>query len=320
MPHCPPEIWGDIIGHLVLNSDFKSLKTAALICRSAKPLAQAELFRTCTLDVTDRMRVEQFANLIHENSAITSYVRHLRIKAPSGSGVSTWCLFSIGLDVFSSLSDVTQLSLSGCNLWDIGEFEAQTSGLFSSLLSVKSLSIRTCGFKAYTALWTLVTCFRSSLQYLEIHNIYGFYTAPPEIIYASAILQEFLGQSSPYFLSSIVCLTLSDIIMQDFVPWLTRSSIADQTRVLRLKWKYDKDIEATSSLLRACKSLEYLTIDMSRQIDFAGKHQSHHCFEHSNLALNSVKTSGLTTRAVFTLREFVSPVFIKLCGQSYSPS
>jgi hypothetical protein len=267
MQRCPPEIWSRIIDNMRDHwsyLEYRSIGNIALVCRSMTPIAQAELFRHICLHA-NKPCVEKFAETVHHNSRLLSYIYHLEVAhGEKGEDISQWLSYPAGLQahLFASFSNITRLSLLGIKLSKI-ETEAQITCIFLNFTSLQSLTVDRCQFFKVAHIYTLLSCFRFSLRHLDMSHA-SFTNDQKSVV--SAPQPDTLGllAASPYDFSN-TSLELSSLEMRGDTrylwTWLLRSGTAKRMSHLDIQPRKE-DIDALIALSGTFEGLTSLQLDM----------------------------------------------------------
>jgi hypothetical protein len=267
MQRCPVEIWTKIIDNMRdywSYLDYHAIGNIALVSRSMTPIAQAELFRHICLHA-NKACVERFVETAHHNSRLLSYIHHLEVAhGEKGEDISQWLSYPDALQahLFASFSNITQLSLLGIKLSKI-ETEAQITCIFLNFTSIQSLTVDRCQFFKVAHIYTLLSCFRSSIRHLDMSHA-SFTNGQNSVV--SAPQPDTLGllTASPYDFSN-TSLELSSLEMRGdtryLSTWLLHSGTAKRISHLDIQPRKE-DIDALVALSYSFEGLTSLQLDM----------------------------------------------------------
>jgi hypothetical protein len=285
---CPLEIWEQILGHLVLESEnHASLKATSLISRAFVPIAQALHFRTISLhspDVGERL----FA-LLKSKPTLATYVRHLDLSLneqhliSDEPGIWQWLSSRQGLELASLLGHVPTLSSEYLLWFDTPlKMSSVTEEVVSAFRSVRSLIIN-LRFDGIEEMHTFILCFRSTLEYLEVSGLRiedasVHHQSHPSIMGLRCGMGHIQGS-----LDRLRSLKMSGAIHPVFTAWLLHTGIVDRIRDL-IYVSYSVDHEFLSALImhgcRALKSFHFLMTAVPSDLA-TGEHTASQTFRSS---------------------------------------
>jgi hypothetical protein len=266
MQRCPPEILQEIIGYLACDYEDEAIRTMALLCRSTRHVAQAQIFRSIELNSMDSCEFFLYT-AIDENPALYMHVRNLRLNdADASYALIGWLCGPDGFRLCSRFISVTQLSLWNIQFVGSNVTTTRISDVFLSFVSVETLNIHRCHFHDFEILQALLISVKRSLQHLRITET----TWDPEKLQGmddSSNTPDLDNELDSYAESSdklrnLKSLMIYHITQHELALWLLRNGTADVILEWTIKLSVKTDNETAAAFLsRGLNALRSLVID-----------------------------------------------------------